>query len=173
MCRGCLPTHVRLLGKGVNCPTSCASCASNHEDFVHVFFDCPFSIQVWNMTCLWSSVQYAIFVTDSATGAIFHLLENLSVELTQRLSSVIWSLWKHRNLIVWKCNIDAASSFHQNHIMWQPPGVGRYKCNIDVAFSSHTNRTGIGICVRDAEGTFVLAKAFPYPCTVPVDVGEA
>jgi hypothetical protein len=57
--------------------------------------------------------------------------------------------------------------------MWQPPRVGRYKCNIDVAFSSHINRTSIGLCVRDAECTFVLAKAFTYPCTVPVDVGEA
>jgi len=51
--------------------------------------------------------------------------------------------------------------------------AGIYKCNIDAAFSSHVNRTGIGICVRDAEGTFVLAKTMTYPCTVSVDVGEA
>ena len=33
--------------------------------------------------------------------AIFSLLETLSVELAQHMSSVIWSLWKHRNLRVW------------------------------------------------------------------------
>ena len=139
--------------------------------------------------------------------AIFYLLENLSVELTQRLSSVIWSLWKHRNLRVWE-NVTETSatvverarnmvedwklanapdilatswthqsttspSFHQQRINWQPPGVGRYKCNIDASFCSHINCTCIGICVRDAEGTFVLPKAFTYPCIVPVDVGEA
>jgi len=50
---------------------------------------------------------------------------------------------------------------------------GRYKCNIDAAFSSHHNRTGIGICVCDSEGVFVLTKTITYPCTVEVDVGEA
>jgi ribonuclease HI len=152
-------------------------------------------------------VQHAISVSDSAMTAIFYLLENLSVELTQHLSSVIWSLWKHRNLRVWEDVTETsatvveralnmvedwqlanapeilasssthqsttAPSSHQHRITWQPPGIGRYKCNIDAAFSSHVNRTGIGICVRDAEGTFVLAKASTYPYTVPVDVGEA
>jgi hypothetical protein len=47
-------------------------------------------------------VQHAISITDSTMTAIFYLLENLSVELTQRLSSVIWSLWKHHNLRVWE-----------------------------------------------------------------------
>jgi len=46
MCRGCLPTRVRLLDKGVVCPTNCASCDSTHEDLLHVFFDCLFAIQV-------------------------------------------------------------------------------------------------------------------------------
>ena len=58
-------------------------------------------------------------------------------------------------------------------IKWQPPATGRYKCNIDAAFSSQANRTTIGICVRDAEGTFVLAKTMTYPCNVQVDVSEA
>jgi len=49
----------------------------------------------------------------------------------------------------------------------------RYKCNIDATFSSHHNHTGIGVCVRDSEGIFVLAKTLTYPCTVSVDVGEA
>lgn len=50
---------------------------------------------------------------------------------------------------------------------------GRYKCNIDAAFSSRFKRIGIGICVRDSDGTFVLAKTVTYPCIVSIDVGEA
>ena len=102
ICRGCLPTCIRLLDKGVNCPTNCASCASDHEDFTHVFFSCPFSIQVWHRTGLWGSIQHALSNTISSTAAIFYLLENLSVELSQRLITVIWSIWKHRNLRVWE-----------------------------------------------------------------------
>jgi len=56
---------------------------------------------------------------------------------------------------------------------WQHPLSGRYKCNIGAAFSSSLNRTGIGICVRDSDGTFVLAKVISFPCIYSVDVGEA
>jgi len=56
MCRGCLPMRIRLLDKGVVCPTNCVSCDSDHENLLHVFFECPFSIQAWNRTGLWGSV---------------------------------------------------------------------------------------------------------------------
>jgi len=65
------------------------------------------------------------------------------------------------------------STSQQHRITWQPPVAGRYKCNLDAAFSSQVNKIGIGICVCDAEGTFVLAKTVTYPCHVQVDVGEA
>jgi ribonuclease HI len=70
-------------------------------------------------------------------------------------------------------NMGSSTSRQRNIIKWQPPMSGRYKCNIDAAFSSHLNRTGIGVCVRNSEGTFVLAKTLTHPCTVSVDVGEA
>jgi ribonuclease HI len=57
--------------------------------------------------------------------------------------------------------------------VWQKLSPGRYKCNIDAAFSSNFNRTGIGICIRDEEGTFVLAKMVSFPCLHQVAVGEA
>ncbi|XP_024634710.1 uncharacterized protein [Medicago truncatula] len=161
--------------------------------------------KVWNRTGLWSSVQHALSHTTSVSPT--------SAELAQRLSTVMWSLWKHRNLRVWDdatetsvvvveraknmvtdwqlanilavlastsppqqvlaTNMGASSSHQHNKVLWQPPTSGRYKCNIDAALSSHHNRTGIGICVRDSEGSFVLAKSITYPCIVSVDVGEA
>lgn len=59
MCRGCLPTRVRLQDKGVSCPTNCASCDSDYEDLNHLLFECPFSIQVWNAAGVWNDVQQA------------------------------------------------------------------------------------------------------------------
>jgi len=50
---------------------------------------------------------------------------------------------------------------------------GRYKCNIDAAFSNSLNRTDIGLCIRESDGSFVLAKTVMHPCFLPVDVGEA
>ncbi|KAK2437925.1 hypothetical protein QL285_022758 [Trifolium repens] len=43
----------------------------------------------------------------------------------------------------------------------------------NASFSNSLNITGIGMCIRDAEGSFVLAKTFNFSpkCTVPL--GEA
>jgi len=38
MCRGCLPTRVRLQDKGVQCPIDCVSFNDDAEDLAHVFF---------------------------------------------------------------------------------------------------------------------------------------
>jgi len=81
MCRGCLPTRVRLQDKGVSCPTRCASCSSEHEDLNHILFECPFAIQVWNSTRIWHVVQDAVLNNNSAVNAIFHLFQNLPTHL--------------------------------------------------------------------------------------------
>lgn len=102
MCRGCLPTRVRLLDKGVQFPTQCVSCDSNHEDLSHVFFECSFAVQVCSTAGLWHETQGALASSTSAIEAIFALLHSLSATLSQRLAAIFWSLWKHRNLKVWE-----------------------------------------------------------------------
>ena len=102
MCRGCLPTRVRLLDKGVHCPTQCVSCYSNHEDLAHIFFECPFAVQVWSMAGLWREVQDAVAASPSAIEAIFALLQSLSDTLSQRLAAIFWNLWKHKNMKIWE-----------------------------------------------------------------------
>lgn len=50
---------------------------------------------------------------------------------------------------------------------WQKPLPGRLKCNISAAFSTVLNRVGIGMCLRDDEGAYMLAKTMslsPLEC---------
>jgi len=54
---------------------------------------------------------------------------------------------------------------------WQPPEHGRMKCNVDAAFSSQRNKTGVGICIRDEDGVFVLARTVPFIGVYPVCEG--
>lgn len=54
------------------------------------------------------------------------------------------------------------SDSDSNQMRWQPPAHGRVKCNMDAAFSEHRNNTGISLCIRDEEGTFILAKIMPF-----------
>ncbi|CAJ2649711.1 unnamed protein product [Trifolium pratense] len=61
----------------------------------------------------------------------------------------------------------------QAPIRWRKPATGRYKCNIDASFSSHSNQVGIGICIRDDEGRYVLAKSMWLSPICNVDIGEA
>jgi len=56
---------------------------------------------------------------------------------------------------------------------WMPPSIGRFKCNIDAVFSERFKRTGIGVCLRDDTGTFVLAKQLQFNHVLPVAIGEA
>jgi ribonuclease HI len=53
------------------------------------------------------------------------------------------------------------------------PPHGRLKCNIDASFSESLNKTGIGMCIRDAEGTFVLAKTYNFSPKCSIPLGEA
>jgi hypothetical protein len=56
---------------------------------------------------------------------------------------------------------------------WQRPQRNRLKCNVDASFSNQLNRTDIRICIRDDEGTFVLAQTILLSHVYYVVVGEA
>ncbi|GAU49592.1 hypothetical protein TSUD_407630 [Trifolium subterraneum] len=56
---------------------------------------------------------------------------------------------------------------------WTKPSSGRYKCNIDASFSSSLNKVGIGICIRDDQGRFVIARTEWLTPIMEVEVGEA
>ena len=102
MCRGCLPTRVRLQDKGVSCPTNCASCNYNYEDLNHLLFECPLVIQVWNSAGIWQDVQNATMNSDSTVNTIFYLLQNSPMNIQQCFATICWSLWNHRNLKIWE-----------------------------------------------------------------------
>jgi len=52
------------------------------------------------------------------------------------------------------------------------PNTGRVKCNIDASFCELSNRVGIGVCIRDENGTFVLAKIEWFSPICEVHVAE-
>ena len=57
--------------------------------------------------------------------------------------------------------IRGASSTHQQPeriSKWVKPSPGRFKCNVDASFSEISNMVGIGMCIMDENGTFVLTK---------------
>ncbi|XP_045822258.1 uncharacterized protein LOC123915155 [Trifolium pratense] len=63
----------------------------------------------------------------------------------------------------------------QQHVdsVWSKPPAGRYKCNVDASFSIRRNRTWIGICIRDDQGSFVLAKTEWFSPILDINTEEA
>jgi len=98
-----------LQDKGVLCPTNCESCGAAHEDLDHLLFEYPFAIQVWNSAGIWYDVQHAAMQSDSAVNTIFYLLQTLPMNIKQRVATIFWSLWNHRNLKIWD-NVDENSA---------------------------------------------------------------
>lgn len=98
----------------------------------------------------------------------------------------MWSIWKNRNNKV--CNdlqdtcqsiCDRAKALLDSWTNaraienWTKPSPGRYKCNIDTSFSDSLDKVGIGICIRDDEGVFVLARTDWFSPMLDVDTDEA
>nr|ABD32642.1 Polynucleotidyl transferase, Ribonuclease H fold [Medicago truncatula] len=46
----------------------------------------------------------------------------------------------------------------QGVLQWKKPSLGRYKSNVDASFSHALGRVGIGMCIQDEHGRFVMAK---------------
>jgi hypothetical protein len=214
ICRNVVPTRRRLQDKGVQCPLDCVICSGPEEDLDHIYFNCPFSIQVWQHIGFWNVIQQTRANTGSMADCLFALLQRYNNENSQRFTATLWSLWKHRNLKLWQdVNESEAQvidrAFHliedwntanatirsqtpsrapscgelpapsgmasssSPPSVWQRPLQGRLKCNVDASFSNSLNRTGIGMCIRDAEGTFVLAKTLNFSPKCSVPLGEA
>ena len=102
ICRGCLPTRARLLDKGVNCTSLCGLCDESYEDTIHVLFDCPRARNVWQHSLLWSKVYLVMQNNNTVADIIFALLRELTQDQSQMFATLLWSIWKSRNLRVWQ-----------------------------------------------------------------------
>jgi hypothetical protein len=76
ICRGCLPTRARLLGR--KCTSLCGLCDESYEDTIHVLFDCPRARNVWQHSLLWSKVYLVMRNNNTVDDIIFALLRELT-----------------------------------------------------------------------------------------------
>jgi hypothetical protein len=184
ICRQCVPTRDRLREKGVDCPQICALCNCDEEDIMHLFFKCPSSQNVWSMT--------------SFSQVVSNVVDNTCVDKAV-FACILWSIWKQQNNQIWN-NVTNAQNFVFSRAInmlqdwkvvrvvaakpnsdqrastrnsWCKPVTGKVKCNIDASFPPNSNRVGIGICIRDDQGAFILAKTEWFTPKCELHLGEA
>jgi len=203
--RNVLPTGMRLRDKRVNCPDNCVLCDSGVETNFHLFFSCPNSSNVWNLSPVSAAVMFVTSEVVDCKACIFRILQDLSSGDASLFAFILWSIWKQRNNHVWN-NVTDVQAFlleraesllyewtaarnvkirtdsggtrmqkqQQNQrFKWHKPSTDRFKCNADASFPNNDNRVGIGVCIRDEEGAFVLAKTECFEHKHEVHIGEA
>jgi hypothetical protein len=84
-------------------------CDDNYEDVARIFSVCPLSIQAWRAIGLWEKVETIVHTIETVTTDVFMLLQQLDVHQTARMASLMWSIWKHKNLKLWQ-NVSAMST---------------------------------------------------------------
>jgi hypothetical protein len=197
VCRNCLPTCIRIQDKGINCPDQCVLCDARIEDSLHVFFLCSNSQGIWARSRFFTAVNDVVAQETDITNVIFNLLQQLNDEDAAQVATILWSIWKQRNNMVWNNTVEdkrhvipraeemirswADVRSMQHHVAGVQPGVdinrwkkplpGRFKCNIDASFTG--DKVGIGVCLRDDSGAFVSAKTEWFSPKCDVHVGEA
>ena len=101
MCRGSFPTRARLNSRGVSCPTNCVHCNNNYEDNIHVLIECPKAVQVWRDANLWDKIDSMLRHDYNIHAFIFTCLQNFSAGHCELMATIMWSLWKGRNMKLW------------------------------------------------------------------------
>jgi len=84
------------------CPSSCVKCDDTHEDSYHVFFHCCTAVGVWRAAGLWPVIEPLLHRFDDALEIIFYVLEHAAVAQQELFVTILWSIWKSRNLKLWQ-----------------------------------------------------------------------
>lgn len=104
-----IPVALNLSKRGVRISSRlCPLCRDGEEDVIHLFFTCPFSVDLWNRICFWlkflprspSGVEdLLMLIKGSAVNRKFTKLRCAIVY------STLWFIWKYRNNTVFKSSL--------------------------------------------------------------------
>jgi ribonuclease HI len=93
---------VKLRSRGVNCPSECVRCEDPHEDSYHILFHCSMAVEIWQTTNIWHLIALSLSQFDNAPDIIFNLLQRLSAAQIENIVTIMWSIWKAKNLKLWQ-----------------------------------------------------------------------
>jgi hypothetical protein len=101
VCKGCLPTRIRLQEKHVPCPLLCPLCNQEEEDDWHAIFNCEANRKVWISAGLEDIVLPRCQQVSNAHAVIHAICSNEDKMKAGLFATVVWILWKNRNNRVW------------------------------------------------------------------------
>jgi hypothetical protein len=102
MCRGCLPTRIRLKERCVPCPLACSFCNYDYEDERHIFFNCYDSICARQTVGLDHVLTPLLQQQSNIKELIMNICKLVDRETAGKFAMLLWVLWKYRNNNVWE-----------------------------------------------------------------------
>jgi hypothetical protein len=184
ICRGCLPSRVKLQEKHVPCQISCPLCDNAFEDDWHAILTCISSVQARQAAGLESLLLHRIQQASTLQDFILDVCTFETKEVAGLFAMPTWVLWQNRNNKIWhethetgrNLGLKARSLWEewrdmqqvqigssntaqqQQRYIWEKPRQGWYKCNVDAGFHKELNKTSTVWCLRDRTGSFVMAE---------------
>jgi hypothetical protein len=101
ICRGCLPTRVRLQDRHVPCPIACPLCDYETEDDWHILCDCVVSLQVRQAAGIDQRLLPRIQSAGNVREFIFNVCTQEDKDVAGIFAMVVWILWNNRHNKVW------------------------------------------------------------------------
>ncbi|KAL0010668.1 hypothetical protein SO802_005776 [Lithocarpus litseifolius] len=176
-CRDILPTKSNLCHRGVLDNATCETCGLTAEISGHLFWDCIGAREVWTATGIafdTNGVHFSEFV-DFLWYLLF--VQRMDLKLIELTITVAWCMWYNRNKtrlgsprqtsheIIHKAR-SILEDFQLAHLArpclkdqtdarWSPPSHPWYKVNTDAAVFSNLQTIGIGVIIRDHEGSVI------------------
>lgn len=168
LCRGALPLRANLQGRGIITTGTCPHC-NNPETTYHLFFSCPFALQVWDLVPFQARPNFS---HASSLHECFLIMSTCICLPPTGLSSnlfswVLWGLWTTRNMLIFenraipaRTTVDKATSSAREWLLAQatsspnhfsppqsvvqlPIAPDVIRCNTDAAWTV-AKRAGLG-----------------------------
>lgn len=166
----CIPTLGNLRRKHVNVHPICKICKLSEETIDHILISCPFASRCWEI----SNLQVVLNSDWPIFQRIVMFFDSLDLKVLEVCCSILWSLWNHRNSVVWDnkyktcaqvlneassslfqwqqaqvCQNRISAHFHRERMLvWQPPPSGWKSCSVDAAFEEKENKSAYGFVLR-------------------------
>jgi hypothetical protein len=86
----------------MHCPIDCVLCGSNFDDNIHVLLECPSVMHIWREVNLWDKIDRALRQDYNMYALIFSLLSQLTPSQSALFATILWSIWKIRNIMLWQ-----------------------------------------------------------------------
>ncbi|KAL6506664.1 hypothetical protein OROHE_022496 [Orobanche hederae] len=171
----CLPTKEKLLQKGISAGGNCGLCDDSYETSWHIFVDCPFVKSCWDaaelIEIMRGGYEYTVVpYMENRNDKIWNSKNPSPLGIARMACDMMneWVIFQNgvKRCGQWRKATATCRGWHDLPSSW-------FYCSIDAAFFASASRTGIGIVIRDAHGSFVAAKTILFPGCERIEEGEA